>query len=177
MKQRIVKFLEFNGNNLYFLDVNGKYWIAVKPVCEALNIEYTRIFKNLKTDPILAPRLAKLPMMIPGDTQPRKYVCIPEYLIYGWIFSIQSDSRELLSYKLECYEVLFNHFHGAITGRTDLLRDKARLVTERLRLENSLKQLPEYKQLEQIKIEESRIGKALVRNDNEIINLQLELFQ
>jgi hypothetical protein len=33
--------------------------------------------------------------LIPGDTQPRKYVCIPEKYVYGWIFSIKSDSEEL----------------------------------------------------------------------------------
>ena len=77
MKQSNEKFLEFNGKTLLFLSIDGTYWVAIKPVCEAINVEYTRIFKNIQADPALAPRLAKQPIMVPGDSQPRKYVCIP----------------------------------------------------------------------------------------------------
>ncbi len=40
------KFLEFNGKNIIFLNVDGTYWIALKPICEALGVDYVRCFKN-----------------------------------------------------------------------------------------------------------------------------------
>jgi hypothetical protein len=52
-------------------------------------------------------------------------LCLPEFYVYGWIFNIQSSSSELLRYKWACYRVLYEHFHGAITGRQNLLRQKA----------------------------------------------------
>ena len=107
MNKQIVKFLEFKGKNIIYLTVDGTYWIAIKPICEVLNIEYTRQFKNLKNDAILASELAKQPMQIPGDDQLREYICLPEEFIYGWIFSIRSESAELEQYKRECYHVLF----------------------------------------------------------------------
>ena len=89
MKKDIKKFLEFNGKLIYFLAVDGQYWIAIKPIMEALGVEYTRQFKNLKEDKILGAALALQPMQVPGD-QTRNYACLPEFFIYGWLFSIQS---------------------------------------------------------------------------------------
>ena len=59
MKQSIERFLQFNGKTLLFLAKDGTNWIALKPICEALGIEYTRTFKNVSADPIIGPALAK----------------------------------------------------------------------------------------------------------------------
>jgi prophage antirepressor-like protein len=66
MKQSIERFLQFNGKTLLFLAKDGTNWIALKPICEALGIEYTRTFKNVSADPIIGPALAKQPMQVPG---------------------------------------------------------------------------------------------------------------
>ena len=57
MNKQVVKFLEFKGKNIVYLSVNGTYWIAIKPVCEALKVDYIAQFKNLKEDEILRPLL------------------------------------------------------------------------------------------------------------------------
>jgi hypothetical protein len=137
MNKQVNKFLEFNGKTLVFLAVDGQYWIALKPICEALRVEYTRTFKNAKTDPIFGPVLAIQPIQIPGD-QTRNMVCLPENWVYGWLLSIQSASPELLEYKKECYQVLYNHFHGSITGRKELLSAKAKAQVEVDEVMNSL---------------------------------------
>ena len=96
MSKQVIKFLEFKGKNIVYLSENGTYWIAVKPVCEALNVNYVAQFKNLKEDEILRPLLSKRTIQVPGK-QVRYYSCLPEEFIYGWIFSIRSDSKELLN--------------------------------------------------------------------------------
>ena len=50
------KFLSFNGKNIIFLNVDGTYWIALKPICKALNINADRSYRNVKKDPILGKR-------------------------------------------------------------------------------------------------------------------------
>ena len=42
MNKQVVKFLEFKGKNIVYLSVDGTYWIAIKPVCEAISINYNR---------------------------------------------------------------------------------------------------------------------------------------
>ena len=176
MNKQVVKFLEFKGKNIVYLSVNGTYWIAIKPVCEALNIEYTRQYKNLRDDEILRARLAKQPMMIPGDTQPCRYVCLPEEFIYGWIFSIRSESKELKAYKIECYRVLYNHFHGIITRRRELMKQKADTNFKRRKVENVLSQNDEYKELNKLKTCERQINKKLKELENSEMQEELELF-
>ena len=175
MIQSIERFLEFNGRTLLFLAKNGIYWIAIKPVCEAIGVEYTRVFKNIKGDPVLGPALAIQPMQVPGN-QVRNMTCLPEYLVYGWLFSIQSDSKGLLDYKIKCYEVLFNHFHGSMTSRKKLIGRKANVRQQLAVLESSLRSNEEFKSWENLKAEEARIGKALKEIDLIDLNEQLKLF-
>jgi len=49
MNKHIVKFLEFKGKNIVYLSANGRYWIAIKPVCEVLCVDYIRQYKNFTT--------------------------------------------------------------------------------------------------------------------------------
>lgn len=51
-------------------------------------------------------------------------VCLPEKYIYGWLFSVKTDSDKLLNYKLKCCDILFEHFHGALTIRTNVLEER-----------------------------------------------------
>lgn len=98
MKEEIKKFLEFNGKVIHFLSVDGQYWIAIKPICRALGVDYIRQFKNLKADAILAPAYAVQPMQTPDKqnsisipalsvqttqvpkNQLRNYLCLPNFL-------------------------------------------------------------------------------------------------
>jgi len=129
MNKQVSKFLEFNGKTLVFLAVDGEYWIALKPICEALNVEYTRTFKNVTADPIFGQLLAEQPM-VGADGRTRKMISLPEKWVYGWLISIQSASPELNQYKKLCYEVLNDFFHGTITGRKELLSQKAKAQIE-----------------------------------------------
>ena len=176
MKESIKRFLEFNGKTLLFLAVDGTYWIAVKPVCEALNVQYEHQYKRISRDPILGPALCKYTMQVPGD-QVRMMVALPEYLIYGWIFSISSSSPQLLEYKKECFQILYNHFHGTITRRKELISRKAALRNKLVELESTLRDLEDFKSWETLKAEEARIGKALKEIDQTELNEQLKLFQ
>jgi hypothetical protein len=52
MNKKVSKFLEFNGKTLVFLSKDSQYWIALKPICDALNIDYVQQFKNAQNSPI-----------------------------------------------------------------------------------------------------------------------------
>jgi hypothetical protein len=84
----------------------------------------------MQDDRILGPRLSKQTILVSGDSQARKYVCIPERFVYGWIFSIRSDSEELWAYKEDCYEVLYNNFHKVVTRRAELYSEIAKANRE-----------------------------------------------
>jgi hypothetical protein len=103
------KFLEFNGKAVYFLAKGGTYWIAIKPICEALNVNFDRQFKNLKTDPILS-QICSLQPMTGADGKTHKMISLPERFVHQWLFSIKSESPQLLKYKRTCFELFFPGF-------------------------------------------------------------------
>lgn len=174
MKAEIKKFLEFNGKIIFFLAVDGQYWIALKPICDALNVDYIRQYKNLTDDKILSQLLSEQ-TMVAADGKLRKMVCLPEFFIYGYIFSIQSSSEELQLYKLECYRVLYEHFHGSILGRKELLSQKARLQMEVDKCFNTLD--PEVAlQLQRSTTAINSINARLRKLDTEVIEEERNLF-
>ena len=169
------KFLQFNGKTIYFQSYDGQFWIAIKPICEALNLEYTRQFKNLKEDKILSQLFAKQ-QMVGADNRIREMVSLPEKYIYGWIFSLQSKSEELRNYKKECYEILYNYFHGTITGRKELLKKKVEIDIELTKAENELIENPAYIKIQELKKKQSEVNKGLKNNDQKVIQETITLF-
>ena len=106
----IKKFLEEKNEELLFV-YEDEIWIAIKPICNAININYINQFKNIQKDSILF-NIAKCFTTKKKGDQRRKRKCLPESYLYGWIFSIKSKSKELHEFKKICYKVLYEHFKG-----------------------------------------------------------------
>ena len=168
MKKSSQKFLEFNGKNIFFLAKDGQHWIAIKPICEALGLEYTRQFKNIKEDDILGQLLAEQPI-VAADGRLRKMICLPEKWVYGWLFNIRSESEGLKDFKRECYEVLYNHFHGGI--RKDLLAKQIQndiaLSKARKEFDDELGNNEKYKRVIELEEEAKTIKKQITQKEKE----------
>jgi hypothetical protein len=147
---------------------------AIKPICELLGIEYTRTFKNLKNDEILSQLLAEQPT-VGADGKLRKMLCLPEKYIYGWLFSIRSDSPELKEYKLKCYDILYQHFHGALTGRLDVLQQRNELDEEIEALQQKLLESPEHLRIEELKKKKSATTTQLKKLDKDLVSQQIRI--
>ncbi len=174
MKSETKKFLEFNGKTIFFVAADGQYWIALKPICEALNVNWNRQFQNLKRNELLKAAFAIQQMQAP-DIQLRNYVALPEFYVYGWLMQIQSGSPELQSYQWECYRVLYQYFHGTITGRKNLLREKAKIQIE---IDDVFNRLPVEDALiiNRAKSKLNRINVKLRSLDGEMIQEERNLF-
>ena len=98
MNTQTKKFLEFNGRNIYFLAVDSTYWIAIKPICKALNVNYNRQFKNLKEHKLFG-GLYTIQNLVASDNRIRPMIALPEKYIYSWIFQIKSNSPDLIQYQ------------------------------------------------------------------------------
>jgi len=176
------KFLEFNGKNIVYINKDGVYHVAIKPICEALNVDPKAQLKRIKNDPILGSWVSIQTLRIPifrkkegALVQGIKMAVLPEMYIYGWIFSINSDSKELIKYKMECYKILFNHFNGTITYRKELLKEK---VAKQSELEEAIKNLEEnkdFKKYNEVKGQIMLLGKSLKDNDKQVMQSQTEM--
>ena len=168
-------FLSFNEKTIYFKEVGNEYWIAIKPICEALNVDYIRAYKNISEDENLSQLLSEQ-TMVGADNKNRKMVCLPEKYIYGWLFSLRSKSEALKQYQMKCYEVLFNYFNGALIGRKKLLEKQADTQKKIERVEQELKSNPQYIELITLKQESEQIKQYLRKIDKQIIEETPSLF-
>jgi len=168
-------FLSFNEKTIYFKEVGNEYWIAIKPICEALDINYNRAYQNILEDEKLSQLFAKQQML---DTLGRsqEMICLPEKYIYGWLFSLRSKSEALKQYQMKCYEVLFNYFNGALIGRKKLLEKQADTQKKIERVEQELKNNPQYIELITLKQESEQIKQYLRKIDKQIIEETPSLF-
>lgn len=117
------KNLVFNGNNITFVLIKNEWWIPIKPICTALGIDYGTQAEKMKEHKILS-QLCGVHLTVAADGKMRNMLCLPEKFIYGWMFSINSDNEKLVAYQMECYDVLYKHFHGKMTERMNLLTEK-----------------------------------------------------
>lgn len=180
MKQTVANFLQFNGKNIVFLSKNGVFYVALKPIAEALNIDFNHEKTRISNDPFFGAKVGKYPLMVPGDSQPRKYMCLPERYIYAWIFQLKSPSKELFDFKMECSDVIYDYFKGTITKRSNLLKEKLSVLEEKQSLLDRLSENEDFRQYELIKGHERKINKSLSDLDRETIvnakNAQGSLF-
>ncbi len=168
-------FLSFNEKTIYFKEVGNEYWIAIKPICEALNVDYIRAYKNISEDENLSQLLSKQ-TMLDSLGRSQEMVCLPEKYIYGWLFSLRSKFETLRQYQMKCYEVLFNYFNGAIIGRKKLLEKQADTQKKIERVEQELKNNPQYLQLITLRQESEQIKQYLKKIDKQIIEETPSLF-
>lgn len=101
---RTEKFLDFNGKKLTLVNSDGTFYIAIKPICDVLELNFNRQFQNIKKHQIFKQLFANL-QTVGADKRSRTMVCSPEKFIYGWLLSINSSNEKLLQYQRECYEV------------------------------------------------------------------------
>lgn len=175
MKNSIKKFLEFNGKAILFKSIDGQFWVALKPICEALYVQWINQFQRLKEDKILGQLLSNQ-IMVGADNRSRKMVALPEKYVYGWLFSIQSGSDALQNYKLKCYEVLYDYFHGSIGARSVTLIQKATDEQELAELEETLKVNTDFKRYNELKGRIARSGIVLKQLDKNFVDSQLSMF-
>lgn len=172
--KNLEKFLEFNGKRISVLSNDGQWWVAIRPICDALGVDYHAQYKRLQSDNILSRVLSKQTTH-DATNRLQEMVCIKEKFVYGWLFSIQSDSDELTEYKIKCYEVLFDHFHGALTARLNTLSQRDGIAMRILELEEKLEQSEEYQEIQKLKKLKTETTKTLNRLDVELKAGQLSM--
>lgn len=193
------KFLDFNGKKVFFLNEDGQWWIAIKPICEALVVDWHRQRKNLVVDPLLGSMVRKMNVEVqgrptggsarsdqttqtPGEQavglQEREMLCLPEKWVYGWIFTLNPSkpTKEFLDYQRTCYGLLFEHFHGVITNRVEAIKERVLAMQEMEQVRKDLEKDPRYQRLMELKGVVLNSHKRLKEADRAIEHEQYTLF-
>lgn len=117
MTGKIVE-VDFRGDSLWGFEQEGGVYIALKPMVEAIGIDWSSQLKRIKRDPILSEGMVIMTTPFGrGGTQDA--VCLRLDLVNGWLFTIDSNRikdesvrARVVEYQRECYGVLADHFLG-----------------------------------------------------------------
>jgi hypothetical protein len=113
----------FHGTVLYGTHMGNAVFVALKPIVEAMGLEWSAQFRRVQRDPVLKEGIAI--MAIPSGRGQQESVGLRLDLLHGWLFTISAlriKSAEIrarvILFQRECYEVLAEHFLGQkITNR------------------------------------------------------------
>jgi hypothetical protein len=109
--------ISFYDDVLWADAIDPAHPVAVKPICDALQIAWNGQFERIKRDAILGEGIRVIRIPSPGGLQ--ETVCLPLALIPGFLFGIddrrikdEAIRAKVLRYKRECHAALYVHFLG-----------------------------------------------------------------
>lgn len=112
-----IEVFKFENADLQIVrEQSGRILVAMKPICDALCLDWEPQRKMIMADPVLN-STASITEAVGADGKSREMVCLPLDYLNGWLFKINAnrykgdDRREtIIRYQRECYRVLADHF-------------------------------------------------------------------
>ena len=107
--------------------------VPIKPICEALGIDFSVQLKKIKDDDFLSSTVV-LSTTVGGDGKKREMTSLPYKYIFGWLFTInpknvKAEAKEaVLNYRMQCYDALYSYF----TESTTFLEEKQEIIDKEL---------------------------------------------
>lgn len=117
MQQLISKI---NGADIVAVEADGAVFVPIKPICQALEINYTSQLEKLKSDPTFSESVVPLRGITAADGKQYETTCLPLMLVFLWLGSVnpanvaEKARPAVISYRLECARVLYEHFTGSM---------------------------------------------------------------
>jgi hypothetical protein len=104
-------------NNVDIVSTSDEQLIAIKPICQAIGIDYSRQLKKVKEDRFLSSVMGVTPTT-GSDGKTYDMCCLPIRYVYGWLFTINPANvapgaqEGVMKYKQICYDALYDYFTG-----------------------------------------------------------------
>ncbi len=112
----------FHGHQLLTINDGNSIRVAMKPICEAIGLDWSAQFRRIERHPVLGTCVAMMATQLPGESQSREIVTLPLDYLNGWLFGIDTNRvkpeiRDLLiDYQRECFAALAAYWHQGIAS-------------------------------------------------------------
>lgn len=136
--------IDFHGDRLFVFEREGDRYVAMRPIVEALGLDWSAQYRRICRDEVLMEGVAIMATPSAGGAQ--ETICLPLDLINGWLFGVDAsrvrpELRDRITlYRRECYRALAEHFgvtdhspaEPAVPAAWDQLnlQDRRQLVNE-----------------------------------------------
>ena len=123
MSQNIIA-VNFNNQSLFATLIDNVPYVAMKPICENIGLDWSAQVQKIKRHPILSKGMVMITTPSKGGLQ--EMLMLPLKMLNGWLFGVDStrvkpEIKDLvIKYQEECFDVLANHFMPKRNGLVDL---------------------------------------------------------
>lgn len=106
--------VDFYGQPLIATQLNGKTYVAMKPICENIGLDWDAQRQRIRRHPVL--NQGAVVITVPSAGGDQQTACLPLDMLNGWLFSVdvyrvrEEVQPRLIRYQFECFEVLSRHF-------------------------------------------------------------------
>lgn len=141
----------FHGHMLLTIKDGDTVRVAMKPICEAIGLQWEAQLKRIKRDDVLGTCMSMMDIQVPGDGQRREIATLPLDFINGWLFGVDSgrakpEIRErLIEYKRECFAALASYWQQGVATNP---RARAATIPQLLATQREIRKL-----LKELKLE------------------------
>lgn len=180
MKTEIVKVNDIQIECPYHKE-NQQHYVAMKPICEALGIDFSSQLKRTKRDYEFLSGMVIYMTTTGGDGKQYSMACLPLKYVFGWLFTIDEETvkpeakNAIKRYKIECYDALYQHFTGIQFKRTQLLLAEKTIALQLAQLNLELKESEPMKKINELKLKQKQARQQLTEIDENAIQGELEL--
>lgn len=146
---------KINGIDIVSVEKDGETYLPIKPICDAIGIDFPTQYGRIKNDEILSSVVGLRPTT-GADGKQYEMMCLPIRYVFGWLFlinpkNVSAESRPaVITYRCECYDVLWSHFVGAAKKaaeqsrlEADLLRERGQLLEQSRVIKTEIREIDE----------------------------------
>lgn len=115
MNNTKLETIQFHNQSVIVLNHENKPYIAIKPICENIGLDWEAQRQRIKRNDILNSTACMI-KVVAKDGKNREVLCLPLGYLNGWLAGIELSRVNpqikplLKQYQLECFDVLYNHF-------------------------------------------------------------------
>ena len=110
-----IQSVQFHDQVIQVLNHEGKPYVAMRSIVENIGLDWSSQHKRILRNKILKESVVMMTMENKANFE-RQVVCLPLGYLNGWLLGIDENKVKpeirsiLYLYKLECFDVLYNHF-------------------------------------------------------------------
>lgn len=124
--------VSFNNQSLITVEQNGNHYVAMKPICENIGIQWESQYNRIRRDDVLN-SVIFIMNMTGSDSKNYQMICLPIEYLNGWLFGIDINRCKpeirgtLIKYKKECYQALHDYWFNGKAERKTTVDDRTGL--------------------------------------------------
>lgn len=114
--------VQFHDQSLTAAIIDSIPYVAMKPICENIGIQWHGQLERIKRHPVLN-SVIRMTRITASDGKLYEMAMLPLDYLNGWLFGVDTNrvkngTREkLIEYQRECFKVLANHFMPALDNQ------------------------------------------------------------